>query len=252
MGIIKKDCPQKYDCSLLGCWSAWLEAHRYETDRSRYFEVRLSRGILFYCMIFIRQVCRLPLLWLMNCSVRDMNLLLLRNCCLHSCFLLLNVLRLDTVHKETCKVICQSPPWIVRDGQDNEYGFIWLYERNSAKGITACVAYASKKHLMKLLVKSISSGKNTMLYRAVRQISLAPLFFYGPPGTGKTTLAMVIANTTSSEFTQLNATVAGKKDMEDVVKRAKDLRECTDAGLFFLLMRFIVLIKDSRIICCHL
>ena len=35
---------------------------------------------------------------------------------------------------------------------------------------------------------------------------------------------MVIANTTSSEFTQLNATVAGKKDMEDVVKRAKDLQ----------------------------
>ena len=67
-------------------------------------------------------------------------------------------------------------------------------------------------------------GKNTMLYRAIKADKLSSVIFYGPPGTGKTTLAMVIANTTSSEFTQLNATVAGKKDMEDVVKRAKDLQ----------------------------
>ena len=67
-------------------------------------------------------------------------------------------------------------------------------------------------------------GKNTMLYRAIKADKLSSVIFYGPPGTGKTTLAMVIANTTSSEFTQLNATVAGKKYMEDVVKRAKDLQ----------------------------
>ena len=67
-------------------------------------------------------------------------------------------------------------------------------------------------------------GKNTMLYRAIKADKLSSVIFYGPPGTGKTTLAMVIANTTSSEFTQLNATVAGKKDMEDIVKRAKDLQ----------------------------
>ena len=47
------------------------------------------------------------------------------------------------------------------------------------------------------------------------------LIFYGPPGTGKTTLAKVIANTTSARFTQLNATTAGKKDMEEVVKEAQ-------------------------------
>ena len=44
----------------------------------------------------------------------------------------------------------------------------------------------------------------------------------GGPGTGKTTLAKVIANTTSADFKQINATVAGKKDMEDVVAQAKN------------------------------
>ena len=50
------------------------------------------------------------------------------------------------------------------------------------------------------------------------------LVFSGNPGTGKTTLAKVIAHTTSAEFKQINATVAGKKDMEEVVKEAKDLQ----------------------------
>ncbi len=66
-------------------------------------------------------------------------------------------------------------------------------------------------------------GKDKLLYRAIQADKLSSLIFYGPPGTGKTTLAKVIANTTSAEFTQINATVAGKKDMEEVVKRAKDL-----------------------------
>lgn len=65
-------------------------------------------------------------------------------------------------------------------------------------------------------------GKDKLLYRAIRADKLSSLIFYGPPGTGKTTIARVIANTTKADFTQLNATVAGKKDMEAVVSRAKD------------------------------
>lgn len=65
-------------------------------------------------------------------------------------------------------------------------------------------------------------GKDKLLYRAIRADQLGSIIFYGPPGTGKTTLAKVIANTTSASFRQINATVAGKKDMEDVVKEAKD------------------------------
>ena len=70
-------------------------------------------------------------------------------------------------------------------------------------------------------------GKDKLLYRAIKADKLTSVIFYGPPGTGKTTLAKVIANTTSASFTQINATVAGKKDMETVVKQAQD-----DLGMY--------------------
>lgn len=65
-------------------------------------------------------------------------------------------------------------------------------------------------------------GKDKLLYRAIKADKLSSIIFYGPPGTGKTTLAKVIANTTSAVFTQLNATSAGKKDMEQVIEEAKN------------------------------
>lgn len=65
-------------------------------------------------------------------------------------------------------------------------------------------------------------GPDKLLYRAIKADKLSSIIFYGPPGTGKTTLAKVIANTTSADFRQINATVAGKKDMEDVVEAAKN------------------------------
>ena len=65
-------------------------------------------------------------------------------------------------------------------------------------------------------------GKDKLLYRAIKADKLTSVIFYGPPGTGKTTLAKVIANTTRANFTQINATVAGKKDMEQVVKEAQE------------------------------
>ena len=67
-------------------------------------------------------------------------------------------------------------------------------------------------------------GKDKLLYRAIKADKLSSIIFYGPPGTGKTTLAKVIAHTTSADFKQINATVAGKKDMEDVITKAQDLK----------------------------
>lgn len=65
-------------------------------------------------------------------------------------------------------------------------------------------------------------ARDKLLYRAISADKLSSIILYGPPGTGKTTLAKVIANTTKAEFTQINATIAGKKDMEEVVSKAKD------------------------------
>ena len=67
-------------------------------------------------------------------------------------------------------------------------------------------------------------GKDKLLYRAISADKISSVIFYGPPGTGKTTLARVIAGSTSAEFTQINATVAGKKDMEEVVNKARELQ----------------------------
>ena len=67
-------------------------------------------------------------------------------------------------------------------------------------------------------------GEGRLLYRAIKADKLSSVIFYGPPGTGKTTLARVIAATTSAEFRQINATSAGKKDMEEVVKEAEATR----------------------------
>ena len=65
-------------------------------------------------------------------------------------------------------------------------------------------------------------GKDKLLYRAIKADKLSSIILYGPPGTGKTTLAKVIAHTTSAEFLQINATSAGKKDMEEVIAQAKN------------------------------
>lgn len=70
-------------------------------------------------------------------------------------------------------------------------------------------------------------GKDKLLYRAIKADKLSSIILYGPPGTGKTTLAMVIANTTSAAFHELNATTSGKKDIEDAVKKAK-----ADQGMY--------------------
>ena len=65
-------------------------------------------------------------------------------------------------------------------------------------------------------------GRDKLLYRAIKADKLSSIIFYGPPGTGTTTLAKVIANTTSADFQQINATIAGKKDMEQIVAQAKN------------------------------
>lgn len=95
-------------------------------------------------------------------------------------------------------------------------------------------------------------GPGKLLYRAIKADKLGSVIFYGPPGTGKTTLARVIANTTSAEFTQLNATTAGKKDMEEVVKEAQQRIGMYGKRRFFLSTRSTASTRGNRIICFRL
>ncbi len=67
-------------------------------------------------------------------------------------------------------------------------------------------------------------GKDKMLYRAIKADKLSSVILFGPPGTGKTTIAQVIAASTKANFRQINATTAGKKDMEEVVEEARMAR----------------------------
>lgn len=76
--------------------------------------------------------------------------------------------------------------------------------------------------------------KNALLYKMINNDTLTSIILYGPPGTGKTTIAHVIANTTQSEFAELNAVEAGKKDIENVCKKAKDALENGKRTILFI------------------
>lgn len=100
---------------------------------------------------------------------------------------------------------------------------LFEYMRNTVKEKEAPLAARLRPTTLEEVVgQSHIIGKDKLLYRAIKADKISSVIFYGPPGTGKTTLAKVIANTTSAEFTQINATVAGKKDMEEVVEKAKN------------------------------
>lgn len=107
------------------------------------------------------------------------------------------------------------------ENMDNMDLFSYLREKNMEKE-SPLAARIRPTTLEEIVGQQHIIGKDKMLYRAIRADKLGSLILYGPPGTGKTTLAKVIANTTSAEFLQMNATVAGKKDMEEVVAKAKD------------------------------
>ncbi|MBD5452202.1 MAG: replication-associated recombination protein A [Lachnospiraceae bacterium] len=100
---------------------------------------------------------------------------------------------------------------------------LFEYMRSTAKEKESPLASRMRPTTLDEVVgQSHIIGKEKLLYRAIKADKISSVIFYGPPGTGKTTLAKVIANTTSADFTQINATSAGKKDMEEVISKAKD------------------------------
>ena len=101
--------------------------------------------------------------------------------------------------------------------------FSYMREKNMEKE-SPLAARLRPRTLDEVVGQQHIIGKDKLLYRAIQADKLSSIILYGPPGTGKTTLAKVIANTTSAEFVQINATVAGKKDMEEVVAKAKNVQ----------------------------
>ncbi len=64
-------------------------------------------------------------------------------------------------------------------------------------------------------------GEGKILTEIVKKGEPVNLIFWGPPGTGKTTLARILAREFKADFVEISAVTAGKKDVEEVVARAK-------------------------------
>lgn len=98
--------------------------------------------------------------------------------------------------------------------------FDYMRETNK-KGDSPLASRMRPESLDEIVGQEHIIGKDKLLYRAIKADKLGSILFFGPPGTGKTSIAKVIAHTTNADFEQLNATTAGKKDMEEVVARAR-------------------------------
>ena len=97
--------------------------------------------------------------------------------------------------------------------------------------------------LMKLPDKKDIIGEKTALYRMIKNGHVPSMLLYGEPGIGKTSLAHAIAGTSNLPFIAMNATVSGKKDVEDVVAESR----ITGKVLLFLdeIHRFNKLQQDT-------
>ena len=133
---------------------------------------------------------------------------------------------------------------------ETEDAIIWIYlnicEVPIWKKEAPLAARMRPRTLDEVVGQNTSSVSDKLLYAPSKQTKISSIIFYGPPGTGKTTLAKVIANTTSAEFRGINATVAGKRTWKKWWKRLRNCRECTENVRSCLSMRSTVLIKDSR------
>ncbi|MBQ9709424.1 MAG: replication-associated recombination protein A [Clostridia bacterium] len=79
------------------------------------------------------------------------------------------------------------------------------------------------------------ADKNSLLFRAVSLDRLGSCIFWGPPGSGKTTLAHIIANSTSGNFVKLNAVNSGVSDVKKAVDEAKTAQKLYGKKTYLLL-----------------
>jgi putative ATPase len=77
-------------------------------------------------------------------------------------------------------------------------------------------------------------GPDAWLYKAIYSDQVPSLLLWGPPGSGKTTLALIIAKETKSEFIQISATESGKKDLTAIVERARQSKRLGTKTILFI------------------
>ena len=102
-----------------------------------------------------------------------------------------------------------------------------LFDHHRAAQIDAEAPLAARmrpRTLDEFIGQDAVVGPGRLLRRAIQADQLSSLIFHGPPGTGKTTLAQIIANTTSAQFIALNAVLAGVKDIREAIAQAQSLR----------------------------
>lgn len=88
-------------------------------------------------------------------------------------------------------------------------------------------------------------GIDSALRKMIENDSITSMIFWGPPGVGKTTLAKIIAQKTNSVFKQLSAVTSGVKDIKELIVEQILIKQMA-LKQFFLLMKFIVLIKLNK------
>ncbi|MEP7162663.1 MAG: replication-associated recombination protein A [Candidatus Moraniibacteriota bacterium] len=90
------------------------------------------------------------------------------------------------------------------------------------------------KKLADFLGQEKIAGEGSFIAKAIEGDAIPSLIFWGPPGSGKTTLARLIAQETESDFIQLSAVEAGKKELQKIVLEAKEKRGIGKRTILFI------------------
>jgi putative ATPase len=77
-------------------------------------------------------------------------------------------------------------------------------------------------------------GKNSFLRHAIENDRVPSMIFWGPPGSGKTTLAQIIANQTKSDFLKISAVTSGKKQLLEIIEKAKENKKRNQKTILFI------------------
>jgi putative ATPase len=100
-----------------------------------------------------------------------------------------------------------------------------LFEQNSKEAFAREAPLADRmrpRRLEEIVGQEHLLGKGRILRQAIESDRLPSMILWGPPGSGKTTLAMIVASTTHSQFLAFSAVLSGVKEIKEVIKEAAE------------------------------